>query len=64
MDRKTPLYEVQKNSGAWFISFGGWNFRFLYRYNNGASSGKNKGRPFDVSHMGEIQITGKDAVKD
>ncbi|HHU89783.1 MAG TPA: glycine cleavage system aminomethyltransferase GcvT [Clostridiaceae bacterium] len=64
MDRKTPLYEVQKNSGARFISFGGWELPVSYTdIITEHQVVRTKAGLFDVSHMGEIQITGKDAVK-
>lgn len=59
---KTPLYETHLKMGARMIEFGGWIMPVEY-------SGiidehlrvRSKGGVFDLSHMGEIFITGKDA---
>ncbi len=63
MDRRTPLYEAQKALGAKFTSFGGWELPVSYtdiikEHHNV----RNKVGLFDVSHMGEILVTGKDAL--
>ena len=64
MDRKTPLYAVQKTLGARFISFGGWELPVSYSDIIAEHQlVRAKAGLFDVSHMGEILITGKDAVK-
>ena len=64
MDRKTPLYAVQKTLGARFISFGGWELPVSYTDIIAEHQlVRAKAGLFDVSHMGEILITGKDAVK-
>ncbi|NLX64224.1 MAG: glycine cleavage system aminomethyltransferase GcvT [Clostridiaceae bacterium] len=64
MDRRTPLYQVQKNLGAKFTSFGGWELPVSYTdIISEHHLVRTKAGLFDVSHMGEIKITGKDAVK-
>jgi aminomethyltransferase len=64
MDRKTPLYEVQKKLGARFTSFGGWELPVSYTDIIAEHQlVRTRAGLFDVSHMGEILITGKDAVK-
>lgn len=64
MDRRTPLYQVQKNLGARFTSFGGWELPVSYTDIIAEHQMvRTKAGLFDVSHMGEIKITGKDAVK-
>jgi len=64
MDRRTPLYQVQKILGAKFTSFGGWELPVSYTDIIAEHQlVRTKAGLFDVSHMGEIKITGKDAVK-
>jgi len=64
MDRKTPLYAVQKALGARFTTFGGWDLPVSYTDIIAEHQlVRTKAGLFDVSHMGEILITGKDAVK-
>lgn len=64
MDRKTPLYAVQKALGARFTSFGGWDLPVSYTDIIAEHQlVREKAGLFDVSHMGEILITGKDAIK-
>ena len=63
MDRRTPLYDLQKAMGAKFTSFGGWELPVSYtdiikEHHNV----RTKAGLFDVSHMGEILVTGKDAM--
>ena len=63
MDRKTPLYAVQKALGAKFTSFGGWELPVSYTDIIAEHQlVRNQAGLFDVSHMGEILITGKDAI--
>lgn len=60
--KKTPLYQNYVDSGAKIVEFGGWAMPVQFssikeehnavRYNVGL---------FDVSHMGEIEISGKGA---
>src|SRR5205823_9517737 len=61
--RKTPLNARHRASGARMVSFGGWDMPVEY-------SGivqehlavRTRAGLFDVSHMGEIEIAGKDAL--
>ena len=61
--RKTPLNGRHRASGAKMVSFGGWDMPIEY-------SGivqehlavRTHAGLFDVSHMGEIEIAGKDAL--
>ncbi len=63
MNRQTPLYGAQKRLGARFIAFGGWELPVSYgdilkehqAVRNGAGL-------FDVSHMGELMVTGEEAL--
>lgn len=63
MDRRTPLYDVQKALGAKFTSFGGWELPVSYTdILKEHHAVRTKVGLFDVSHMGEILVTGKDAL--
>lgn len=62
MQLRTPLYDTHKSLGARLIDFGGWEMPVMYRgiveehlHTRTASS------IFDVSHMGRLYLTGKDA---
>lgn len=60
--KSTPLYNIHQENGAKFTEFNGWNMPLWFssleqehihvRRDSGA---------FDVSHMGEIEVIGKDA---
>lgn len=58
-DKKTPLYETHRALGAKMIPFGGWDMPVQY---SGIIAEHNATREaaglFDVSHMGEIFVTG------
>ena len=60
---KTPLYEVHRDLGAKLIEFGGWLMPVQY---SGIIAEHNAVRTaaglFDLSHMGEIEVTGSGAV--
>lgn len=62
--KKTPIYDVHVKLGGNMIEYAGWalpsDFTSLTEEHNAVR--ENVGI-FDVSHMGEIFITGKDAVK-
>ena len=63
MDKRTPLYHVQKALGAKFTSFGGWELPVSYTdILKEHHIVRNSAGLFDVSHMGEILVTGKDAI--
>jgi len=61
--KKTPLNDRHRASGAKMVPFGGWDMPVEY-------SGivqehlavRTRAGLFDVSHMGEIEIGGKDAL--
>ncbi|NLL66807.1 MAG: glycine cleavage system aminomethyltransferase GcvT [Clostridiaceae bacterium] len=64
MEKRTPLYSSQKALGARFTSFGGWELPVSYTDIIAEHQlVRTRAGLFDVSHMGEILITGKDAVK-
>lgn len=63
MDRRTPLYEVEKALGAKFTSFGGWELPVSYSdILKEHHAVRTAAGLFDVSHMGEITVKGKDAL--
>lgn len=61
--KKTPLYQVHIDSGAKMVEFGGWLMPVQY---SGIVEEHNvvreKAGLFDVSHMGEFVVQGKDAL--
>src|SRR5437867_12021984 len=61
--KKTPLNARHRASGAKMVPFGGWDMPVEY---SGIVQEHNAVRTraglFDVSHMGEIEIAGKDAL--
>ncbi len=64
MDKRTPLYNLQKALGARFTSFGGWELPVSYSdILQEHHTVRTKAGLFDVSHMGQILVTGSDAVK-
>jgi glycine cleavage system T protein (aminomethyltransferase) len=65
--KKTPLNARHRASGARMVPFAGWDMPVEY---SGATGGvvlehmavRTRAGLFDVSHMGEIEIAGKDAL--
>src|SRR5678815_2609827 len=61
--RKTPLHARHCRSNARMVSFGGWEMPVEY---SGITTEhlavRTRAGVFDVSHMGEIEIAGKDAL--
>jgi aminomethyltransferase len=61
--KKTPLNARHRASGARMVAFGGWDMPVEY---SGISAEhmavRERAGLFDVSHMGEIEIAGKDAL--
>ena len=61
---RTPLCETHRAAGARMVDFGGWDMPVQYaglvaeHHNVRTAAGL-----FDVSHMGEIEITGPEATK-
>src|ERR1700690_82656 len=62
--RKTPLHAVHRRLGAKMVDFGGWDMPVQY---SGVLDEHNTVRQkvgvFDVSHMGEIEVQGPEALK-
>jgi aminomethyltransferase len=61
--RRTPLFELHKAAGGRFVDFGGWEMPVQF---SGIQAEhlhvRTHGGLFDVSHMGEIDVRGPDAV--
>ena len=62
--RNTPLHARHRASGARMVPYAGWDMPVEY---SGISAEhlavRTRAGVFDVSHMGEIEIAGKDALK-
>lgn len=60
--KRTPLYDFHQRNGARFVPFGGWEMPVQYtgimEEHRAVRTGVGL---FDVSHMGEARVTGKDA---
>jgi aminomethyltransferase len=63
MGKRTPLYEIHKAYHGRMVEFAGWEMPVYYRgiIEEHQNVRKNVGL-FDVSHMGEIEVNGKDAL--
>jgi aminomethyltransferase len=61
--KKTPLYDIHVQSGAKMVDFGGWNMPVQYEgiLSEHAAVRERVGL-FDVSHMGEIDFRGPQAL--
>jgi len=61
-EKKTPLYDLHVASGAKMIGFGGWLMPVQYTgILEEHAAVRTKAGLFDVSHMGDIKITGQQA---
>jgi aminomethyltransferase len=61
--KRTPLYEEHRHAGAKLIDFGGWEMPVQYAgVIEEHNTVRTKAGLFDVSHMGEIDVKGKDAL--
>jgi aminomethyltransferase len=63
--KKTPLNARHRASGAKMVPFGGWDMPVEYAGGGVVSEHmavRTRAGIFDVSHMGEIEIAGKDAL--
>jgi aminomethyltransferase len=62
MPKRTPLYEVHRDAGAKMIDFGGWEMPVQYSsLIDEHLAVRTAAGLFDVSHMGEIEVRGRDA---
>ncbi|RMG45075.1 MAG: glycine cleavage system aminomethyltransferase GcvT, partial [Candidatus Dadabacteria bacterium] len=60
--KRTPLYEIQAGLGARFVPFAGWELPVQYRGLIAEHrTVREKAGLFDVSHMGEIFVSGPEA---
>lgn len=60
---KTALFDLHQKNGAKFISFSGWEMPLAYRgIVPECFAVRSAAGLFDVSHMGKIDISGKDAI--
>ena len=61
--KRTPLYECHQKAGARFVDFGGWEMPVQY---SGIQTEHHAVRDdlgiFDVSHMGEVEVSGQGAL--
>ena len=63
--QKTPLYQIQKDLGARFVDFAGWHLPVSFAAGLRAEHccvRKHVGL-FDVSHMGEIRLSGRQSAE-
>src|SRR6516225_6496550 len=61
--KKTPLNARHRASGAKMVPFGGWDMPVEYSgIVQEHTAVRTRAGIFDVSHMGEIEIAGKDAL--
>jgi len=61
--KKTPLNARHRASGAKMVNFGGWDMPVEYSgITQEHMAVRERAGLFDVSHMGEIEIAGKDAL--
>ena len=59
---QTPLYATHEQLGATFTDFGGWTMPLKYANElDEHRAVRNSVGVFDLSHMGEITVTGPDA---
>ncbi len=61
--KRTPLFECHGEHGARFVDFGGWEMPVQYTgIQKEHDAVRTHAGLFDVSHMGEVIVTGEDAV--
>lgn len=61
--KRTPLYEEHLKAGAKLIDFGGWEMPVQYAgVIEEHKTVRSKAGLFDVSHMGEVEVKGKEAL--
>ncbi|WP_147533941.1 glycine cleavage system aminomethyltransferase GcvT [Bacillus marasmi] len=62
--KRTPIFEVYKQYGAKTIDFGGWELPVQFSsIKEEHHAVRTAAGLFDVSHMGEIEVTGHDSLK-
>jgi len=61
---RTPFHEFHLSQGAKMVQFAGWEMPMLYRSIIGEHQQvRSSGGVFDVSHMGRLRFTGRDACR-
>jgi len=61
--QRTPLFSSHQSLGAKFVEFGSWEMPVQYRgVIEEHHAVREKGGLFDVSHMGEIEVSGREAT--
>lgn len=62
--KKTPLYQEHLAAGGKVVDFGGWALPVLYSgILEEIEAVRNRAGLFDVSHMGEVMVTGPGAIQ-
>src|SRR3954467_7010967 len=62
MLKRTPFYDFHVAAGAKLVDFAGWEMPILYRgIVEEHEQTRRSGSMFDVSHMGRLPFTGRDA---
>lgn len=63
MLKRTPFFDLHRSLGAKLVDFAGWEMPLLYRgIVEEHVQTRASGSLFDVSHMGRLQFSGKDAA--
>lgn len=63
MLKRTPLFETHKNLGARLVEFGGWEMPVQYTsILDEHHAVRNAAGIFDISHMGEVTVSGPSAL--
>ncbi|MDN5551770.1 MAG: glycine cleavage system protein T, partial [Brevibacterium sp.] len=61
--RETPLHDIHAQLGASFTDFGGWDMPLKYGSELAEHRAVREAAGiFDLSHMGEVRLTGSDAA--
>ena len=62
MLKRTPFYDFHVQAGGKMVDFAGWEMPIMFRgILDEHAQTRNSGSIFDVSHMGRLQFSGKDA---
>ena len=62
--KRTPFYDFHVAAGARLVDFAGWEMPILYRsIVDEHEQTRRSGSVFDVSHMGRLYFTGRDAAR-
>src|SRR4051794_33158391 len=63
MPKHTPFFDFHVQSGGKMVDFAGWEMPILYRsIVDEHEQTRKSGSIFDVSHMGRLHFSGKDAA--